>query len=160
MSVNAEEAAMQPDPSDLRLRVVHAYERGEGSRRQLATRFAVSGVLYTISSCGIGQPAALPPNPTGGLPCQTRCGGTRPRPRLCPYGPRCYPSGAVYTLVHHHPGTRQPADDELAPATTQPPAQKNVSPHPARAPRHAKAARPIPLLGCNQGPTARPIRYP
>jgi transposase len=58
--------AMTPYSQDLRRRIVHAYERGEGSRRQVATRLAVSlsGVCTLIA--GHRATGDVAPQPHGG----------------------------------------------------------------------------------------------
>ena len=57
---------MKPYSQDLRLRIVQAYERGEGSMRQLATRFAVSrSCVCELITCH-RAPGHVAPKPHGG----------------------------------------------------------------------------------------------
>jgi transposase len=66
MTTTVEGIAMKPYSQDLRRRIVHADERGEGSRRQLATRLAasLSGVCTLIT--GHRATGDVAPQPHGG----------------------------------------------------------------------------------------------
>jgi transposase len=76
MTTTVEGIAMKPSSQDLRLRIVQAYEHGEGSMRPLAIRFAVSlsGVCDLITRPRATGNVAPKPH-GGGYPAKLRPAG-------------------------------------------------------------------------------------
>ena len=66
MTTTVEGIAMKPSSQDLRLRIVQAYEREEGSMRQLATRFAVRLSCVCDLITGHRATGNVAPKPHGG----------------------------------------------------------------------------------------------
>lgn len=66
MTTAVEGIAMKPYSQDLRFRIVQAYERREGSMRQLATRFAVSLSCVCALITRHRATGSVAPKPHGG----------------------------------------------------------------------------------------------
>jgi transposase len=76
MTTTVEGIAMKPYSQDLRLRIVQAYERGEGSMRQLATRFAVSlSCVCDLITCHRATGNVAPKPHGGGYPAKLHPAG-------------------------------------------------------------------------------------
>jgi transposase len=142
MTTTVEGIAMRPYSQDLRLRIVQAYERGEGSMRQLATRFAVS--LSCV--CDL-------------ITCHRATGHVAPKPHRGGYPAKLHPAGleVVRGLVQAesdatlkelctrlHAATQvtvsRPTMSRLL-RTLNLPRKKNVPRRRARAPRHPTTTR-------------------
>jgi transposase len=136
---------MRPSSKDLRIRVVHAYERHEGSMRQLAARFRLSLSCVRDLLTRYRLTGDVTPKPHGGgYPAKLDATGL----------------AIVRTAIEHHPdatlqelceGLRATAQITVSPATMSRglaklglPRKKNVSRRRAGAPRHPAATRRLP----------------